>query len=49
MVAPFTENDGGKRRVYIPDGEWVDYRTGESIESGWHDVVADRIPVYRKV
>lgn len=49
MVAPLTESDGGKRRVYIPDGNWVDYRTGEPIKSGWYDVEAKRIPIYRKI
>ena len=49
MVAPLTESDNGKRRVYIPEGSWQDYRTGEAIECGWHDVEARLIPVYKKL
>ena len=49
MVAPLTEGDNGKRRVYIPEGSWQDYRTGEAIECGWHDVEAKLIPVYKKL
>jgi len=49
MVAPLTKEDNGRRKVYIPDGIWQDYRTGEAIECGWHHVEAKRIPVYKKL
>ena len=37
-----------ERRVYLPDGKWVNYFTGESVDSGWFDVKTDKIPVYEK-
>ena len=49
MVAPLTEKDCGKRRVYIPRGNWADYRTTEPVECGWHEIESERIPVYRKI
>ena len=49
MVAPLTAEDNGRRKIYIPRGRWIDYRTGNKIENGWHDVECDRIPVFKKV
>lgn len=47
IVAPIMVGEN-KRRVYLPDGKWVNYFTGESVEPGWFDVKTDKIPVYEK-
>jgi len=49
LVAPISVGKGDTRRVYLPAGSWVDFFTGEAVESGWHDVTTKGIPVYRKV
>jgi len=52
IVAPLTAAQNS-RRVYLPDGEWKDYFTGEKAKSGWfsveraEDEIGD-IPVYVK-
>lgn len=48
LVAPMTEAQD-RRRVYLPEGEWVDYWTGESVKCGWFEVETDNIPVYKKL
>ncbi len=48
LVAPMTA-DEEVRKVYLPDGMWQDYWTGEPVSSGWHKTDTDKIPVYRKV
>lgn len=48
MVAPMTAADGNKRRLYIPDGDWVDYHTGRKVSNGWQEVETTNIPVYRR-
>lgn len=48
MVAPLL-NAGGRRQVYIPEGIWYDYHTGERLtDTGWIDVKADldTMPMY---
>ena len=47
IVAPIMVGEN-ERRVYLPDGKWVNYFTGESVEPGWFDVKTDKIPVYEK-
>ena len=37
-----------ERKVYLPEGEWTDYFTGEKVPSGWFTVSTNMIPVYRK-
>jgi alpha-D-xyloside xylohydrolase len=43
-------NDEGVRDIYLPEGQWVDFFTGERIEGGrWLrgvEVPLDRMPVY---
>ena len=46
IVAPITNNEKG-RKVYLPQGEWVDYWTKKKTKSGWFWVETDNIPVYR--
>lgn len=48
LVAPMTEAHNDKRRVYLPQGEWTDYWTGEPVSNGWFEVETEQIPVYRK-
>lgn len=49
LVAPIIANSGDEREVYLPDGEWVDFYTGEKVPCGIFTVKTDSIPVYRKV
>jgi alpha-D-xyloside xylohydrolase len=48
LVAPIASGEKG-RDVYLPDGEWADYFTGEKVASGKHPYEGGGIPVYRKV
>ena len=48
MMAPLL-NKGGARQVYIPDGKWYDYHTGNELQkTGWIDVETDldTMPMY---
>lgn len=49
LVAPIM-NSSNKRDIYLPDGLWVDFFTGERLEGGrWHygiETPLDRMPVY---
>lgn len=47
IVAPMTAKEDG-RKVYLPEGEWVDYWTKEKVSNGWFYVESDNIPVYQK-
>ena len=49
VVAPLTANDNDERKVYLPEGEWVDYWTKEKVNSGWFSVNTKKIPVFEKV
>jgi alpha-D-xyloside xylohydrolase len=44
LVAPLFEN-GSKRDVYLPPGEWIDYQTGKTYSAGWHNIEAGKIPI----
>lgn len=44
MVAPLFEEEE-ERDVYLPQGQWIDYQTGESYEGGWHHIKAGDIPI----
>lgn len=48
LVAPIAAGSGNSRKVYLPEGSWVDFFTGEAVASGWHEVTTEGIPVYRK-
>ena len=48
LVAPIAAGQGNTRDVYLPQGEWEDFFTGESVQPGWHTVTTEGIPVYRK-
>lgn len=47
IVAPIKAGEY-KRRVYLPDGQWTNYFTGEKQDSGWFEVETLEIPVYKK-
>ena len=50
LVAPIAAGTGDERDVYLPvSANWVDYFTGEPVESGWHHVNTKGIPVYKRV
>ena len=50
LVAPIAAGTGDEREVYLPTAaKWVDYFTGEPVESGWHHVNTKGIPVYKRV
>lgn len=44
LVAPLFE-DKEARDVYLPEGPWIDYQTGEVYEKGWHTIEAGEIPI----
>lgn len=48
IVAPIVSFEENTRRVYLPEGNWVDYWTRQPVESGWFDVETENIPVYEK-
>ena len=48
VVAPIIAGQKG-RKVYLPEGEWVDFFTGEKQASGHFEVETDNIPVYIRV
>lgn len=47
LVAPMTAEQD-EREVYIPEGNWTDYRTGEPVKSGTITVSGDNIPVFER-
>jgi alpha-D-xyloside xylohydrolase len=50
LVAPVIE-PGGKRAVYLPEGPWFDYWTGEFLEGPRNlrlDVPLDKLPLYAR-
>lgn len=49
LVAPIAAGSGDTRNVYLPQGSWENFFTGEKVTPGWHKVTTQGIPVYRKV
>ena len=49
LVAPIFNDEPDCRNVYLPEGEWCDYWTGESYTAGWHEIRTDKIPVFKKI
>ena len=49
LVAPIAAGEGDTRDVYLPQGEWENFFTGEKVAPGWHKVTTEGIPVYKKV
>lgn len=51
LVAPITDENVNIRNVYLPEGTWKDYFTGESFKGGCTIAVhcpIDRIPVFER-
>ena len=51
LVAPIVERGQNKRDLYLPDGDWVDFWTGESIKGDAvieRDAPIDVIPVFAR-
>ena len=48
VVAPMVAGQNS-RKVYLPEGEWVDFFTGEKQPCGWFEVETSNIPVYKRV
>ena len=48
LVAPafLGENE---REIYLPEGKWRDYFTGEIVESGRRTVATNKIAVFEKI
>ncbi len=52
LVAPVLESGVNERRLYLPEGEWQDFWTGEKFSGGqWVTVPAplERIPVFQRL
>ncbi len=50
LAAPIAE-EGGRRKVYLPEGEWIDFFSGEAVRGPrWLEVVhgLDTFPLYVK-
>ena len=43
-----TEADGDCRKVYLPEGKWVDFWTKKPVNPGWFEVNTENIPVFEK-
>ena len=43
LVAPLKET-GDSRSVYLPEGKWIDYQTGEVYAGGYRRIKTDKIP-----
>ena len=51
LVAPILRPDQTTRAVYLPEGTWIDFHTGEAHEGGRHVLAVgelDRMPLYVK-
>lgn len=48
LVAPITSFDSDEREVYLPEGRWTDFYTGEEVKSGRLSVKTENIPVFVK-
>ena len=48
LVAPafLGENE---REIYLPEGKWKDYFTGEIVDSGKRKITTDKIAVFEKI
>ena len=49
LVAPVTQKGAAGRSVYLPQGKWYDYWSGEQYEGGagiWCECPLDRVPLF---
>ena len=47
IVAPLTA-ESDTRKVYLPEGRWRNWFTGEEVSGGWFTYTGEGIPVYEK-
>ena len=47
LVAPMVKGEKS-RKVYLPDGKWVEIHSSRTYSGGWITEETDEIPVYRK-
>ncbi len=46
LVAPLFHDAAVGRDVYVPDGRWIDYQTGETVEGGkWRFLGTPEVPI----
>ncbi len=46
LVAPLLEDNATSRQVYLPEGKWIDYQTGNSYDGGvWRKLEAGKLPI----
>ena len=45
LVAPLLESGMTGRTVYLPEGKWIDYQTGNVWTGGWHYIEAGNLPI----
>lgn len=46
LVAPVFETGKTTRKVYLPEGFWIDYQTGKTFEGArWYEIAAGEIPI----
>lgn len=43
LVAPFFES-ANERKVYLPEGKWIDYQSGKVYGQGWNTIPSGEIP-----
>lgn len=46
LVAPIIDFENDTREVYLPEGNWYDYYTGEKVPCGRFSVTSEDIPVF---
>ena len=44
LVAPFFQDNTYERDVYLPEGNWINYQSGEVYAAGWHHIKGGKIP-----
>ena len=44
LVAPLL-SDTDSRKVYLPEGSWIDYQTGKTYSQGWHTIAHGDVPI----
>ena len=49
LAAPIIGTESDEREVYLPNGNWVDFFTGEPVKAGRFVVCTEGIPVYKKI
>lgn len=48
IYAPQVYRDRNTRELYIPEGEWIDFNTGEKVQERTWMTSGDQFPIYVK-